>query len=228
MEFASTHTDINALLESLDAYILSLVRKNLSLISGRYAYFANNRLVIDEIVQCVRINLWRASLQREIANPKAYIRPIVHNEIINILRKKGVVDLLSLDEVEECQAGCILISANEGMGDPAGEVAYQEEVRLSINRISRVVAKLAPRQRKVVICTLRDKYDQFALFAAACKKNGISADTAVWPTGRQDKRLLKANLYSARRSMRMILSTSMRCEMEPTLQATSAGLHSWD
>src|SRR5262249_41436148 len=79
--------DIEEILVRLDPYIVALVEK-MARRSSNIARPEVLDLEIDEIVQRVRIKLWKALMVKLIEYPRAYIRTIVNNEFNDIPRRR--------------------------------------------------------------------------------------------------------------------------------------------
>src|SRR5437763_9375897 len=87
-------------LEQYDTYIYALARKS---IYNTHMRIRPNLLEerTDELAQRVRIKLWQALQQRPITNLRAYIRRIVCNEVISMIRQQLRAVPLSLTEEGE-------------------------------------------------------------------------------------------------------------------------------
>ena len=78
-------TSVEEALEQYNSYIVDQVEEMVSHHS-KIAHSAVLDLEKDELVQKVRISLWGALQKKSIKNLKAYIRRMVHNEFVNIVR----------------------------------------------------------------------------------------------------------------------------------------------
>ena len=90
-------SDSNQLLELLDSYIRHFVRLSRPTFQRAVPTDVLD-LEMDELIQQVRIKLWSAMRQQAIRNPKAYIRVIVRNAVLQLLRHSRSVRPLPLNE----------------------------------------------------------------------------------------------------------------------------------
>src|SRR2546428_331620 len=95
------------LLAPFDTYIVALV--------GKWARRGSSNadpgvldLEIDEIAQRVRIKLWQALHQKRVAHPEAYIQCIVHNEFVDLARRRKRTLPLPMDAEGELYQGKVL------------------------------------------------------------------------------------------------------------------------
>jgi RNA polymerase sigma factor (sigma-70 family) len=186
--------------EQYDAFIVAQVRERVRQ-NPTLMHAEVRDLEIDDLVQRVRIKFWLALQEKEIIYPKAYIRRIVHSEIVDrIRRQKPVLHLLE-DQEGEIYCGEVLVSLGEEMTDPAYVVEQQEEVTSRMEEVVGAILKLPLYQRHVMICTLRDRVDDALLLADAFRQHGCDLRQWQWPQMRREKVLLQASLSSARHSI---------------------------
>ncbi|MBV9690210.1 MAG: hypothetical protein JO202_10940 [Ktedonobacteraceae bacterium] len=197
--------DVGKFLEQHDGYIRTLARKNVYR-TRRLFHPAVLELEVDEVAQKARVKFWQASLQRNIADPKAYISSIVHNEAVTMTRQPYRFGPLPLNEDGEVYQGRILVEVSEGMGDPAFELEQVETKNYYISQTAYRVAKLAPRQQRGMICSLKDRLDEFMPFVAACKNWGVNADVIDWPSEQNDLQRLRASISVAKRTVRSLFN----------------------
>ncbi len=204
---------VEKLLEQLDPYIISQVKKMLYC----HSYSSSHTLLgaeIDDITQRVRIKLWRALLERQIQHLPAYIHRIICNEFNDFGRRRKSSLTLSLDEEGELNCGSALVAISEGMDDPAREVEQQEAAADCVEAIARAVLALPPRQQLATICSLLDRVDDVCQLVKALKAHCINVETAQWPEGEADLHRLKASISVARRSMMVHMSVSLQPRMK--------------
>lgn len=158
-------------------------------------------LEIDELIQCVRIKFWQVLKEgKQIEYSRAYIRRIVHNEFVDMLRRKKPQRSLPLpvDEEGELYQGNMLIMSSEGMADPAEVVEQQVEAEICVSEIVDAVIHLPERQQRVLVCSLRDRVDNLAQLEDAFEQQHKNVAMLQWPVEKSEKLLLQASLSSAR------------------------------
>ena len=118
---------IEEILERFDSYI-ALQAKELVRQNPHIAHQAVLDLEIDDLIQKVRIKLWRALKEKDIAYPKSYIWRIVRNEFVDMIRRMKPLYALAVDQDGEIYYGNVLVQSGAGMADPLDEVEQQDEV----------------------------------------------------------------------------------------------------
>jgi RNA polymerase sigma factor (sigma-70 family) len=201
---ADAPLEIENFLAQHDSYISTLARNNIykmknSIISSSL------EMEIDELVQRVRIKLWKILLRQHITNPRTYIARVVYHETISMLRQQRHIGSLTLNEEGEPFHGQTLIETSEGMADPAYEVEQQEVSHYYLSRVAQAVAKLAPHQRRAMLCVLKDRLDDFASFVTAYDTPDLDASSVAWPSGKDELLRLKASVSYARKNIRSFI-----------------------
>ncbi len=151
-----TQETCESLLKHFDHYIIKQVRylvKSYPLA----VHPAVMDLEIDEIVQRVRIKLWQALKKRCIRVPGAYIRLIIHSELVDMMRRQRPVLPLPIDD--EWISDDMRDFIDQQAPDPADEMEQRLEAVISLRKMAQAVMSLPPRQRQAVMCLLRDKVD---------------------------------------------------------------------
>jgi len=192
--------DVSELLEHIDPYIVAQVEK----IIGRNPYITHRELLDlekAELAQIVRINLWHALQERPIRNIKAYVRRIVHNEFVNLLRGREPPLPLPTTEDGELWEGNILVTPGEGMADPASEVEEQEAVAQRASEAAAAISMLPPRQKDAMTASLHERLDNLIPVVDSFKQFDIDIKAGRWPEEEDEKRLLSASISAARRSI---------------------------
>jgi DNA-directed RNA polymerase specialized sigma24 family protein len=189
-------SDIEELLERIDPYIVAQVEK---ILAGSPDIAP--RMERDELAQRVRINLWYALQERPIWNIKAYIRRIVHNEFVNVLRGREPPLPLPVTEDGELLEGDILVTPGAGMADPAYEVEEQEAVANCAEKTAAAISTLPPRQKDAMTALLYERLDNLILVVDSFKQFDVDIAAARWPAEENEKRLRKASISAARRSV---------------------------
>lgn len=193
------------LLEQYDAFIIALVRERVCQDSALMRA-AKRDQDVDDLAQRVRIKFWHALQEKEITYPKAFIRRIVHSEIVDMMRKQKPILALPEDEDGEIYCGEVLASSNEGMADPAEVVEQREMVTCRMREVASAVMKLPERQQHAMICTLRDRVDDLLLLMDAFGQHGYDLGQWQWPRMKREKVLLQASLSYARHNIAMTLT----------------------
>jgi RNA polymerase sigma factor (sigma-70 family) len=202
------NTRIEDVLAQYDSFIVALVREHVCQ-DPTLVRAAVRDLEIDELAQLVRIKLWHALEEKEITYPKAYIRRIVHSEVVDMARRqKKPLQELPEDEEGEIYYGKILVTQSEGMTDPAEVVEEQEQAKDRMSEVADAVMKLPQRQRHAMICTLRDRIDDTLLLINAFKSHKCNVHEWQWPQKRKEKVLLQASLSYARHTLMRSISNS--------------------
>src|SRR5438105_9996680 len=138
------------ILARYDHFIVALVEK-MARRSSNIARPEVLDLEIDEIVQRVRIKLWRALVDKHIEYPQAYIRTIVRNEFNDIPRKRKPPLPLLTDEDGELYMGdgaAGLMTGSEGMANPADEFEADENLDGLMECAASAVSRLPSRQQR--------------------------------------------------------------------------------
>ena len=188
--------DVSETLEQIDPYIVAQVE----MISASSPDIAH-RVERDDLAQRVRINLWHALQEKNIRNIKAYVRRIVHNEFVNLLRGREPPLPLPMTEDGELWDGNILVTPGEGMADPALEIEEQEAVAQCASEAAAAISTLPPRQQKAMAALLHERLDNLILVVDSFRQLDIDIEASPWPGEEDEKRLLKASLSAARHSL---------------------------
>jgi len=194
---------IEAILEQFDAYIVDLARRKCprSVIPPEVV-----DLEIDELAQKTRIALWRTLQKRPILNLHAYIRTIVQHEAVNIVRRqKGQVPL-PLDDDGELYQGNILVTADQGLGDPAWEIEQAETFTGRSWQAVNGVSKLPRCQQEAMICSLKERVDDLVGLIGAFQRHHVDIEPINWPKDPDKARKSKASLSMARKKLQTLLS----------------------
>ena len=201
--------DIEEILERIDSYIAAQVGK---ILAGSPDIAP--RMERDELAQRVRINLWYALQGRSINNLKAYVRRIVHNEFVNVLRGREPPLPLPVTEDGEMLEGNILVTSGEGMADPAFEVEEQEAVANCAEKAAAAISTLPPRQKDAMTALLHERLDNLILVVDSFKEFDMDIEAARWPAEEDEKRLRKASISAARRSVARSMNIDLKLYKE--------------
>jgi len=197
--------DVSELLEHIDPYIVAQVEM---ILAGSPDIAP--RVERDELAQRVRINLWHALQERPIRNIKAYVRRIVHNEFVNLLRGREPPLPLPTTEDGELWEGNILVTPGEGMADPASEVEEQEAVAQRASEAAAAISMLPPRQKDAMTASLHERLDNLIPVVDSFKQFDIDIKAGRWPEEEDEKRLLSASISAARRSIARSMDVDLK------------------
>ena len=187
-----------AMLKRFDAYIV----KQVHLLSRSFLMVVHPAafdLEIDDLIQRVRINLWRTMGRNEISHPYAYIKRMIHNEMVNISRQQK--RLVSLPKDEEWRYAESWREGETCMPDPAEEVEQRMENLARLNEIIQAILKLPPRQREAMICLLQERVDDREQLIHAFKAHQVDIEAVHWPVEKKERHLMQASLTHARRAL---------------------------
>jgi RNA polymerase sigma factor (sigma-70 family) len=187
-----------ATLKRFDAYIVSQARQLRSSFSV-VVHPAVFDLEIDDLIQRVRINFWRALARREINHPHAYIKRMIHNEIVDIARQQKRIVPFPTDE--EWGGREARKEWEPRMPDSAEEVEQRMDALCCLNEVVQAILKLPPRQRLAMICSLQERVDDRAQLIHAFKMHRVDIEAMHWPTEKKEKHLIQASLTPARKAL---------------------------
>ncbi|HET8842041.1 MAG TPA: hypothetical protein VFN35_11275 [Ktedonobacteraceae bacterium] len=189
-------TEINAILEEHDAYILAL--------SSRMLATHQEISQIEELVQQVRIKFWQALEKQSIVYYKAYIRQIIFHEIANLWRQRRPESPLALDTEGEPFHAYNPLKPCESLLDPADIVSQRETAQELLYWTANHMARLPHIQRHAMICELKEKVDDLSELMRVFQRNHLAADTACWPEFKKAKHNLKASVSPARKTLKRL------------------------
>ncbi len=160
---------------------------------------------IDELVQKVRIKLWRVLKRQPITNPNALIMRIVRSVIVDMVRRYKPVHSLYMDGDGESDQGHLLMTSDEGLHDPAYEFE-QKEIDIELAAlIIQAIQRLPSHQRYSVTCALNDHLDSIRPFVTIFKAYGIDIEATHWPDSRAEMQSLKTSLSVSRKKLHLQL-----------------------
>ncbi|HLI91593.1 MAG TPA: sigma-70 family RNA polymerase sigma factor [Ktedonobacteraceae bacterium] len=168
---------------------------------------------IDDLIQLSRIKLWQAARARPIANPRAYIRCVVKSAYVEIMRQKKTGEQLPVNEEGELTGGQPLFEPGEEMRDPLDVIEAREAFRERLNMLVDIVITLPPRQRRAFICRLKDRIDDPALLAEACRERDLDIESERWPADKIDKHNLEVSYIWANKKIKKLMQDrELPCE----------------
>lgn len=168
---------------------------------------------LQDIAQEAWVSYSRRSEKGDIDHPEAYIAMIIRNKFRDYIRKEKrrsplpTISLSVLAEYSEVEfaslSGHSLINHANALDDQVEKLDF-------LNNLAVVLPKVAPRQRRAIICTLLDKVDDQLQLKQILKSNRIDASEMCWPSNNAEKRLLQASLPAARRTLAYLLNIDLR------------------
>ncbi|MDQ2714757.1 MAG: sigma-70 family RNA polymerase sigma factor [Chloroflexota bacterium] len=193
-------SSIETILVQFEPYIVRLAQE----VFGRYSTYSElQHPEIDDIVQEALIKFWQALQEREITHPRAYLRRVVYHEFVNVCRRNRVTLLpLPLDSEGEIRHGQVIAGRSEELDDP--ECVFEQrsaQADLMEHLADAVVTELPPRQKRAMICSLRDRVDDVLMLVAAFQEHREDIAQAEWPQQREAVQRLKASLSPARQKI---------------------------
>ena len=193
-------SDVEEILKKYDFYIRSLARQ--AVLRSFPVHQDVLDLEIDEVAQSSRIKLWRQLQKQPITHLRAYIRCLVHNESVNLIRqvRPSLYQALPIDEDGEIQEGNLVVIPGAELGDPETILEEKEAVEELLSELVDVVSELRPRQMHSTICTLKDRVDDLFQFVDALKEKGIESELQ-WPFGTIERQRLQASYSPAKRKV---------------------------
>src|SRR5450432_3697268 len=154
--YPSNSASVEEVLTQMHSYIINVVTKKMRGNSFR-AHPALLDLEIDEVIQSVQIKFWQAWQKKHIRNPKAYLKRIVHNEIIEFARTYKPPIPLPLDDHGELQQGQMILTPNKNLRDPL-EIQFPEAweriTKKNILTMVKVILYLPEQQRYALLYKL--------------------------------------------------------------------------
>jgi len=191
--------DIEAILESVDEFILAQARKTI------YRMTLHPNMMQDEIyelAQMVRIKLWQTLQTRQIMSLKPYIYAIVRSESIRLLRSHRMIAPLCFDAEGELFQGQLIMTSSEGMQDPAETLEQQEQADIALTEVVQAIVTLPDRQRYAMICSLKDRTDDLLALVETFRHYHLNVENIHWPKEKTEVHRLKASLSLARKKLR--------------------------
>jgi DNA-directed RNA polymerase specialized sigma24 family protein len=152
----------------------------------------------EEIVQNANLKFWINPRKEGIQNLKAYLYTVVSSSYMDYLRKNKHLlgsNLASLDDSY----------SNEAQAALAIEAPSADELLCTIEALEPYVIaiiNLSDKQRLAMICHVKEGWpgDMTAL-VEAFKLHDVDITSIEWPEDKEQKRLLRASLYQARKNL---------------------------
>lgn len=190
-----------------EAYIQQLVKADTSrAILSQIASPEEMDLEMDEVIQRVRISLWRIFQQkRSMQFPRAYIRQVVHNAILARCRQQRHMAQLSMDEDGELQQGQVILTQNPLVEDPAYQLEQQDKFEYQAVQVAQAVASLPLQQRQALVTVLKEQLDAFPGLYQAFAEQGIDLHSPSQLPNKKDYSRQRASLSIARKKLKGML-----------------------
>jgi RNA polymerase sigma factor (sigma-70 family) len=178
----------------------------------RSFYQGHSDADLQDIAQEAWVSYSRRSEKGDIDNPEAYIAKIIRNKFRDYIRKEKrrfPLPTIPLSVLAENPKVDYMSFSGQGLFNPVNALDDQVEKMDFLNNLAFVLPKVAPRQRRAIICTLLDKVDDPLQLEQALKSNHIDVSEMCWPSNNAEKRLLQASLPAARRSLAYLLNIDL-------------------
>lgn len=197
--------DIESILEEVDIYIQALAWKGIPYSSSSFTHVDFD---VDDLAQRSRIKLWQALQKKNIENPRAYLRTIVRNEIVNLVRQFRDHLPLRTDIDGELSADFMLETSNEELDSPEYIIEQKEVVADLLSDLAKAISKLHKRQQQVTFCTVKDRVDDLHQFVEVCKEYGLNTGLE-WPAEDDERHLLQASFGAAKRNIAQFMNVDL-------------------
>ena len=195
--------DTNEWLEEHDLYIRSQARAQVN--RKRNMLHPDAReMEIDDLAQQTRIKIWLGQQKTTISNPKAYIRRVVHNESVTMIRQYKPTTSLPVDEEGELYA-CESLFHSTATQDPSGVIEQEEAEQFYRRETVHAISTLPTRQRQAMLCALKERVDDLLAWHNMCKDYNINMDVIEWPKNGKALQSMRSSLSAARNKLRPML-----------------------
>lgn len=190
---------VDEMLERCDSFIQTLARKKIprTITSAEVI-----DLDIDELAQITRFNLWLALRKQDIRNTNAYIRRIVYNESINMIRQHKPVESLITDDDGELSLTHRIVASSQEIQNPAERIEHEEMLSSYRRRLIQIVLELPPQQQRAMICELKDQIADILPLVDMFRPYGIDIESIHWPETKKELQRMRSSLSVARRKLR--------------------------
>jgi len=199
---------IGSVLEYYSSYITEQVDK---LVGNRLSINGIALLDKDDIIQLVYIKFWLALKKKHIVHPRAYIKSMIYNEFVSVLRKcKPGLSLSINDEEGEVRESSAMLVSCEEKDLPEFQVEQEDMALLCARRAAEAISTLAPRQKRAMECILHEHIDAYGQFNEIFRNCNLNIENALWPSKKADKQLLKASLSEARTNVALRMNFNLK------------------
>jgi DNA-directed RNA polymerase specialized sigma24 family protein len=193
------NSDINDILQRYDGFIRMLARKN---IPHSITLVDTIDLDIDDLAQTIRLKLWLALQKHEVHNIPAYIKGIVHNEVIDMVRQHKPVEPLITNDEGELYQPQTMIASGQRVQDPSEEIEQEEMLKSYASKLTEHVPKLPPQQQRAMICALKDQVADLLPLVDLFLPYGIDVESLHWPEQKNELQSIRSSLSVVHNKMR--------------------------
>jgi RNA polymerase sigma factor (sigma-70 family) len=220
-------TFVETFLIQMDPYIIRAVTRG---IRGNLLRIhpALVDLEINEVAQRIRIKFWGAWQKRHIKTPTAYLKRIIHNEIIEFARTYQPTIPLPLDKYGELYQGEMILAYNSqksvsGSLEEALFSTYwaEQEQRLTeknIRTIVKIMLFFPEQQRYALLYKLNLVKDDIFYLKTVLQDLDVDLQQIPWPQTPQEKKRMGASYLVAKRTLATILGQKKEDRMKNALE----------
>ncbi len=194
-----TVEEINAILEQYDSFIYYLARRY---IPRGILFGGVIDMDVEDLVQKTRIKLWTALQKHDIHSMKSYIRRIVRNETVDMVRQHKPVVPLSTSDDSELPQSSRLVAVGQEVSDPTEHVEAKEMLASYSSNLPEHVVKLPPLQQRAMICELKDRIADLLPLVDMFQRHGMDIKNVAWPKAENELRSSRVSLSIARKKLR--------------------------
>lgn len=213
--------DVDKIVERYYPYIIVLSCKK------ALREVAHSELLVDELVQSVRIKLWSVLRKKHIQNPKAYIRCLVFTEVINMVRSYRSTLPLPLDEDGDLYQGSLVSAPSERMRNSASALEREEARQDNTGQIVGAILKHPRCQQHAMIYSLSElahrdivaspffnmfskhQFDDVLLMIQLLRVSAIEVEEINWLEEKHKPQGLQASLSIARKKLRFVRNLAL-------------------
>lgn len=161
----------------------------------------------DDITQQVRLKTLGVLQEKDIRNPYAYLKSMVHNEYVSYIRRqKPVIPLLMTDDGEIRDE---LIVGRQGSSDPQIEFEEMSNFFELLEVVVHLIVRLPKTQKRAAVCVLRDRVDDPILLTEVFWQHDLDISTLQWPTDPREKQRLQASYAPVRQKLAQVLNIDL-------------------
>lgn len=196
-------SNINTILKHYDDFIVMLARKNVP--RPRGVPTDEIEKDIDDLAQLTRIKLWQTLENKgccHIHDMNAYIRRMVKNEVVNLVRRNKPTESLTTNDEGEIAQTYTLIASSLRAQDPYDEVEQAEMFASYSSKVPQAVLTLPQQQQRAMICALKDRIADILPLTDMFQPYGIDIDAIDWPEEENELKSMYSSLSVARKKFR--------------------------
>ena len=194
-----TSDEINEILVQYDGFIQCLAQRS---IPRNIVSVAEIDMEIDDLAQNTRFKLWMALQKRDINNVKIYIRGIMRNEVVTMVRQHEPTTQLVTNDEGELPQIYIVVAASQEAYDPTEHAEREEMLERYSSNLTRDVVKLPPQQQRAMLCALKEQIADLLPLVDMFLPHGIDVESLDWPEAENELRSSRVSLSIARKKLR--------------------------